>query len=122
LAVTDDLTARLRCYGMRSLLPEALYLQGKALLGLNQNISARDRFLEANTIARDIGSRRMLWRVLFNLSRIEEDPAIAKRLLQEARQVLDFILAHFEDKHYELRESFLRQPDVQAVIGDICMI
>jgi hypothetical protein len=107
---------------MRSLLPEALYLQGKAFLGLNQNFAARDRFLEAKTIARDIGSRRILWRVLFNLSQIEEDPANAKRLLQEARQVLGFVLARFEDKHYELRESFLRQPDVQAVIGDSCMI
>lgn len=99
---------------MHSLLPEALFHQGKALLDLNQNSAARDRLLEAQTIALAIGSRRTLWRILFALSHTEEHPETARRLLQEAQRVLNFILAHFWEQHSNLRETFLKQADVQA--------
>jgi tetratricopeptide (TPR) repeat protein len=117
LAVTVEMTSRLRSYNMRLLLPEALYLQGKVLLDLNQNTAARERFTEAQTIARAISSRRTLWRILFALSQLEKDPETARRLLQEARGVLKFILDQFQAEHSDLRETFLKQADVRAVMA-----
>ena len=117
LAVTEDLIARLRRYNMRLLLPEALYLQGKVLLDLNQDAEARERFVEAQSIARAINSRRTLWRISLALSKLEEDPEISRELLQEACRVLEFILAEFKEKHRDLREIFIKQADVKEVMA-----
>jgi adenylate cyclase len=105
LAVTEDLIGRLREYGMRSLLPEALYLQGRALLGLGQAEAARERFLKARAEAESLGARRLLWRILADLGRLESDPARAQELDREARQVIETIASqiHRED----LQNSFL---------------
>ncbi len=45
LAAAEDLLLRLREYGMRSGLPEALYWQAKALVGLDDKQRAHDRLL-----------------------------------------------------------------------------
>ncbi len=105
LAVTEDLVGRLREYGMRSLLPEALYLQGKALLGLDQAEAARERFLKARAEAESLGAHRMLWRILGALGHLESDPARAQGLDREARQVVEMI-ANQIDKE-DLQRSFL---------------
>ncbi len=118
LAVTGDLIARLRGYGMAALLPEALYLQGQAHLSMGQQGAAVGCFTEARAVAEGTGLRRISWRILLALSRLEPDPAQAAALRRRAREAVDFILAHFDAGHADLREAFLAQADVQAVLGD----
>jgi len=115
LAAAEGLLRRLREYGMRSGLPEALYWQAKALMGLGQNDDARDRLLEARAEAEATGSRRILWRVLEALSQLEGGAARAEQLHREALQVIGFIAGHIDRE--DLRATFLGQPDVQAVIS-----
>jgi tetratricopeptide (TPR) repeat protein len=114
LAATDDLISRLRQYGMRSELPEALYLEGGALLDLGQEEAARDRFREARAEAESLGVRRILWRILNALSRLETDPIKSEQLRREAREVIAYVVDHIERD--ELRASFLSLPDVEAVV------
>jgi tetratricopeptide (TPR) repeat protein len=114
LAVTDDLLARLRRYGMRLGLPEALYWQGKALLGLGQRTDARERFLQAQAQAENVGSRRTLWRVLVSLSEFEGDPVAAGSLRTRAQEILATIAANIHKT--DLRTEFLDLPDVRALL------
>jgi DNA-binding SARP family transcriptional activator/predicted ATPase len=113
-AATEDLLARLRQYGMRSELPEALYLQGRALSGLGQGEAARGRLREARLEAEQMGSRRLQWRILSALSEMEEDGIQASRLRQGARDIVETISGHIVQA--ELRASFLKQPEVRAVL------
>lgn len=112
--VTDDLLARLRRYGMRSALPEALYLKAKALAGLGQQEAARDCFRTARDEAEQMGARRLLWRILNALSQMEEHRPRAKRLRQRAREIVETIAGQIEQD--ELRTTYLKQPDVRAVL------
>jgi DNA-binding SARP family transcriptional activator len=115
MVATDDLLGRLRTYGMRSRLPEALYLQGQALLGLRQEEAARERFVEARAAAETVGSRRILWPVLCALGRVERDLAQAASLRQRAREVVLYIADHILQE--DLRAVFINLPDVRAVFG-----
>jgi adenylate cyclase len=116
VAATDELLDRVRRHGMRSQLPEALYLQGKALLGLSQEKAAHERFMEARGEAEEMGSRRILWRILHALAQLETEPSRAQEFRRQARQVLKYIADHINRP--DLQRSFLGQPDVQAVIAD----
>ncbi len=117
MAATDDLLVRLRRYGMRSLLPEVLYLQGKALSGLGQEEAARDRLVDARVEAEKMGSRRILWRVLSALSQIEDDLTRAEALRQRACEIVRTIADHIDQA--ALRASFLNLPDVRAILETI---
>ena len=114
LEVTDDLLARLRRYGVRSQLPYVFLLRGRASMGLGEPESARSWWMEAVAEAKAMGSRRILWRILYALSQIEPEPSQAECLLNGARDVLKYIVDHIDQA--ELRESFLNQPDVRAVL------
>ncbi|MCB0223227.1 MAG: AAA family ATPase [Anaerolineae bacterium] len=114
LAVADDLLADLRRFGMRSEIPETLYLQGQILLGLGQAEAAQNRWREARAEAEAIGSRRMLWPILFALSQLEPDPVAAQDLRRQAQDTIDYIADHIGDA--DLRASFLATPQVQAVL------
>jgi predicted ATPase/DNA-binding SARP family transcriptional activator len=116
LEISNDFLSRIRAYDMRSGLPDALYLQGKAYLSLDQHELARNCFLEARAAAEETDSQRTMWRILSALTELEADPEIAAQLHQETRQVLEYILTHIEDKHADLRESFLEQAEVQAIL------
>ena len=115
LAAAEDLLLHLREYGMRSGLPEALYLQARALMGLGQPEDGRDRLLEARIEAEAIGSRRILWRVLEALGQLEGDAGRAEELHREALQVIDYIAEHIDRE--DLRATFLGQPGVRAVVA-----
>jgi len=115
LAAAEGLLLRLREYGMRSGLPEALYLRATALMGLGEHQGARDRLLEARAEAEAIGSRRILWRVLEALSQLEGGAERVEQLHREALQVIGFIADQIDRE--DLRAAFLAQPDVQAVIS-----
>jgi len=113
-AGTDDSVSHLRQYGIRSVLPGALYLEGRAFLGLGREEAARDRLLEARAEAEALGAWRILWRVLDALSQLEKDPSRAKELRQEARQVIEYIADHIDQD--DLRTSFLSLPDVRSLV------
>jgi DNA-binding SARP family transcriptional activator/predicted ATPase len=112
--VTDDLLARLRRYGMRSRLPEALYMQGKALSGLGHIEAVRDRYREARVEAEQMGSRRPLWRILSALGEMEHAGTQAMRLRQRAREIVETIASQIEQA--ELRVSYLNLAEVRAVL------
>jgi tetratricopeptide (TPR) repeat protein len=112
LGTTDELLATLGRYGMRRYLPNGLYLQGQGLLAQGQMEAAHARWLEARAVAEAIGSRRMLWRVLFALSQLEPNPTEAERLHQQAREIVAYIADHTPA---DLRDSFLGLPEVRAV-------
>jgi tetratricopeptide (TPR) repeat protein len=97
-------------------IPKALYLQSQALLGLGQDEAARECLLEARTKAESIGSQRMLWQILAMLATIETDPAEAKRLRQQARNIVEYIADQIPTS--ELRTSFLNLPHVRPVLDE----
>jgi hypothetical protein len=114
LTVTEALLTDLRQFGMRSPMPDVLYLQGQAMLRLGQESAARDRLVEARAEAEAIGSRWLLWQILFTLSQLETDPTEAQRLRRKAEEIIKYIADHIDD--LELRTSFLDLPDVQAIV------
>jgi predicted ATPase/tRNA A-37 threonylcarbamoyl transferase component Bud32 len=111
-AVMDELLDTLNNYGMRRYLPDGLYLQAQAFRKLGQLETAQARLGEAQAVAEAIGSRRILWRVLFTLSQLEPDPIQAKRLHQQAQEVVEYIADHAPA---DLRASFLALPNVAAI-------
>ncbi len=115
MAITEELLADLRRSKRRSDLPHALYLQGQILQATDQTDAARQCFREAREVAEALGSQRMLWRVLFALSRLEADPIEAQRLHQQAREILEYIANHAGSP--ALQTSFLNRPEVRDVLA-----
>ena len=97
----------------RAHIPQILYFQGQALLGLGQDNVARDRLREARAEAESMNARRPLWPILFALSQLEADPTEAERLRQQAREIIEYIADHAPT---DLRVSFLDLPDVREVL------
>lgn len=113
----DDLYARLSQIGICPFRSDALYLKGKALLERGDLDAAHEILLQAQIQAEEIGSRRMLWQILFDQSRVEEQRGNhnqAKNLRLKAREIVEFIANHISDA--DLRASFLGLPQAQAVI------
>jgi ATP/maltotriose-dependent transcriptional regulator MalT len=110
--VIDDLLATLYDSRMNVYLPQALYLHGQALLALGQADAGHARLQEARAQAETIGSRRLLWQILATLAEIELYPREAKRLRQQAGEIVQYIAAHAPA---DLRDSFLALPQVRAV-------
>ncbi|MCB0195618.1 MAG: AAA family ATPase, partial [Anaerolineae bacterium] len=115
LALFDALLTDLRRFGMRSEIPATLYLLAQALLGLGQEESARNRLQEARIEAEAIGSRRMLWPILFALSQFETDPVKAEDLRRQAQDIIMYIVDHIHQP--KLHASFLALPSVQAILA-----
>lgn len=112
LVITDPLLAKLRRVGKRVHIPEALYIQGQAFRALGQAEEARERLLEARTVAEAMGSRRTLWFILFALSRLETDPTEAERLRQQAREIVAYIAGQTPA---DSRGSFFGLPTVRMI-------
>jgi type III secretion system FlhB-like substrate exporter len=119
LTTTDDLLAILNQFDLRAHLPEALYLRGQILMAMGQTEAAHETLLEAQAKAEAVGSRRMLWQILFVLSQLETDPATAERLHRQAVEIVEYIAGHISDP--ELRASFLGLPQVQQT-GSVSII
>jgi hypothetical protein len=102
-------------YGLWAFMPEARCLRGQILAAVGQTEAARDTLLEARAEAEAIGSRRMLWQILFALSQLETDAAEAKQWHKQAQETVADIAANVSDP--ELRASFLSLPQVQVVLG-----
>jgi hypothetical protein len=103
--------------GVRIYLPNALYLQGQALLGLNQKKTGHKCLQTARIEAEAIGSRPSLWPILFSLSQLEDDPAEAQALHQQSQKIVEYIADNAPTA--ELKASFLALPNVAAVFEPI---
>ncbi len=120
LVLATECLTGLRQNNFRIFIPDVLYLQGQALLSMNQPVEAYERWVEARAEAEALGSRRTLWKILAALSEIEAhrgNPTEAESLRQQARKVVEFIADHAPTS--ELRASFLNLPQVRAVFEPI---
>lgn len=119
LARVEYLTSRLRRAEVRSYLPEALWLQGRALLALERVEQARRILQEAQAVAEEAEVRRILWPILWELSQVEtvaHNVAAAKRLRRRAWEIVNYIAAHTGSD--ELSSNFLALPEVRVVGRD----
>ena len=114
IALTDTMLVTLRQLSIRGLIPNALYLQAQAFIALGQNDEARNHLLEALTEANAIGSRWMLWQILFALSQLEADPAEVEQLRQQTREIIQSIA---DNAPPDLRDSFLALSQVKVVLA-----
>ncbi len=116
IAVTDEGIAVIRKIGARAYLPELLYLRGQASAQQGKVDEALESLHEARAVAESINARRILWQILAASSDFEArrgDAASAETLRADARAVIQFIVEHTPD---DVRDSFLRLPQVRAVL------
>lgn len=117
VTLMDKFIARMRKFGVRTALPEALYLKGKALLAQNQIGEAQTTLTAARAEAEALGARRVLWPILAALAEIEAgrgNTTEAQALRRQVRGIIAYIADHCPP---DLRASFLNLPDVQAVMS-----
>lgn len=110
------LVETIRRVGFRQILPEALWLLGKAQLALNQWERARPIMKEALNASQEIGERRVRWQILDTLAEIEVhngDTSRAKKMQEQIRGIITFIADHSPS---DLRASFLAQPEINNII------
>jgi predicted ATPase/class 3 adenylate cyclase len=102
--------------GFRQILPEALWLQGKCLLALDQLDQAHQTLEDALIASREIGERRVRWQILSAMVELETRRgkiSQAQELNSEAGDIITYIADHSPD---DLRVSFLAQPEVLEII------
>jgi tetratricopeptide (TPR) repeat protein len=120
----DYLVERMRQAGFRQLLPEALWLQGKAKISLSQLEPAHLVLREALTVSQEVGERRVRWQILGSLAELQArrgNASGAEEWRDQAGEVLGFIA---DRSPPNLHGSFLARPDVRAItehapIGEI---
>jgi tetratricopeptide (TPR) repeat protein len=124
LAAADALLDFFKQLLFRPAIPEVLYLKGEAFLMQGDVERAIQVLTDAHTQAEALGSRRMLWRILFALSEIERqrgNAEEARSFRALARELVEYIAAHTPDSSAalgtSLRESFLKQPTVKSVLS-----
>lgn len=111
----ESLIGRMRQAGARLYLPEALFVHGIALLALNEPESARDVFMEAKRVGEKTGAQRMLWQILWELSRLETSAGNSSDAIlyrAQAQEIVGVIAGHSPP---DVRASFLALPEVRAV-------
>ncbi len=117
IAHLNDQVTYLKQAGVRTFLPDVLYLKSQALLAEDRAEEAREALIQARDQANTIGSQRRLWQILFTLSQLEAQHGrtdAAQALRGQAQAVVHFIADHAGTS--ELRASFLNLPEVQAVL------
>jgi tetratricopeptide (TPR) repeat protein len=117
IGVLDGLLGRFRQFRIRTFLSEALYLKGRALLGLDRLTDASEVLQAALAEAESLGARRIQWQVLAALSEIEQQGGHApeaETLRARAKENVDYLAAHTPD---DLRGQFMNLPNVRAVRG-----
>jgi class 3 adenylate cyclase/tetratricopeptide (TPR) repeat protein len=108
-----------RSIGFRYILPEALWLYGKANMALDRPHKAHPILLEALGISKGMGERRIRWRILGALSEVavelgDENEAISYR--DAAREIALYLAEHAG--RADLRAAFLAWPEVQALLKE----
>ncbi|PZC48906.1 MAG: putative ATPase/Adenylate cyclase, class 3 [Chloroflexi bacterium] len=118
ISESEEMAGILREAGIRMFLADALYIKGQASLALGREDEALATLEDAKKEAEATNSRRILWQVLWALSKLEGqrgNPAAASTLLKQANEIVLYIA---ENAGEELRDSFLRLPDVQAIVRE----
>jgi DNA-binding SARP family transcriptional activator len=119
-ALFTGLEERLRPYraaGFNTLLADEHWLRGRAALALGKFDAAREALLKAREAAEAQEESAMLWKILSTLSEAERtygNTGEADRLNDQAWALVDDIAAHAG----ELRDVFLAQPAVAAVLAE----
>ncbi len=102
---------------VRLYLSDGYLAQAQALFELNEMSAANAAMENAECVAREIGSKRMLWQILaFAATLSEARGEITKANAQrgEAREIVEYIAEHAPP---ELRAGFLQKRDVRAVMA-----
>jgi hypothetical protein len=118
VAHADDLLDLMRRGKIRPWASDALEFKARALRALGEAGPARQVLDEALAEAEALGSRRIQWRLLADLSEMEREaghPAEADALAKRAAQVVSYIAEHISAP--DLRQSFLSQPSVARVLA-----
>jgi len=114
----EGLIIGLRNLNMRPFLADAYTLKGEALMALGRGKEAREVLQQARAEAEALGSRRILWRILLALSRVEQengDQTEAERLGAQARETVHRIADHAGSE--ALRASFLKLSQIRALLA-----
>ncbi|HLF37893.1 MAG TPA: adenylate/guanylate cyclase domain-containing protein [Anaerolineales bacterium] len=117
----DQMLSLARAAGRRLYLPEALLLRGRALLAQSALTQAGENLQEAHQWADQLGSRRVLWQILLEQSRLAAksgDPDRAEQLRAAAGQAVIQLTASISNP--DLRRSFAALPDArEALAGQV---
>jgi tetratricopeptide (TPR) repeat protein len=105
----------------RPAVPEALLLRGRSLRALGEFELARDALQRALKEAEELGSGRVLWRILLEQSRLEAESGNstdAEQLRARAGSAIAELVTSIDDP--ELRRSFTALPDArEALAGQV---
>ena len=100
------------------LLPDLLRIRGQALLARDRVGEAGGSLATARDMAEAQGSKRALWPILFEMSRVaalEGNALESDRLVQQSRVTVNYLADSFGSQ--EQRETFLNVPKVRNVLG-----
>ncbi len=117
LTLTDDLLAPDQMLNLRHMAAYLHYYRGLALKEVGQAQEAYQAMNQARDLAQEIGARNALWQILPELSNLEAargNPAEAKALHEQAREIIEFIADHTGSA--ELQASFLDLPRVRGIL------
>ena len=98
-------------------LPDLLRGRGQALLALNRAEEAWADLSEARDIAEQYESKRSLWRIYFEMSRVASLQGRldeSQQLLEQSRELINYIADNCGNP--EVREAFLNTPMVQKAL------
>jgi hypothetical protein len=107
------IVAHMRQFQLQQVLPDVLFVRGKAQWMLGERAQAQESFAQARAAADALGSRRMLWQILAALAELEDDAAQENALRAQACEIAAYIVEHMSP---ELRESFLNLPQARAIM------
>ena len=111
-----DVAARIRQIGCLGGLPEILWLQGKAEMGLKRWSQAHEILTEAFNISQSNGECRLRWRILSDLAEIagaQGKQSAADHYRKMGQEVITTIANHIHDE--ELHTAFLTTTAVQKL-------
>jgi tetratricopeptide (TPR) repeat protein len=114
IATMDQLDHMMRGIGSMPFTSEMLLLKSRALKAKGRTDEARALLEQARVAGEDV--RRTLWEVLADLSQVEKERGNldqAQALRTQARAVVEFVAEHTPA---DLREKFLKLPNVHAVV------
>lgn len=104
--------------GRSVVLPDLLRARGEALLALGRTGEAWEALSEARDIAERHGSRRTLWGIYFEMSKVasaEKRFDESQKLRQRSKELIDYIADHCGKP--EIREGFLNTPKVRQALA-----
>jgi class 3 adenylate cyclase/tetratricopeptide (TPR) repeat protein len=117
IEIADAVIAWLHRHELRQFLPAALLLKARACIASQRQDDAEPQLQEARSRAQEMGYRRLLWEIDWELSGIDADrgdASEAEALRAEAASIVTGIAETIDED--DLRLSFLSLPKVGAVL------